>query len=149
MRKGRRLNAAPGRHFALGFTLIELVAVILLVGIISATAASRFFGASDAALMGSRDDLVMSLRIAQQKAMDLTAPVTLVTTSNSVSVEVGGSAVVSGAVEYPLTLRNGVTLAPATVLAFNRLGETSETVFQLSAGGETVSVSVSAAGYAN
>jgi MSHA pilin protein MshC len=143
------IDAAPGRHFALGFTLIELVAVLLLVGIISATAASRFFSASDAALLAGRDDVLMALRHAQQQAMDLDKAVAFVATATSVSVTLDGVPAASGSVQYPLALRSGVALAPNVTLSFNRLGETTATAFVLSAGGESVNVDVSAAGYAH
>ncbi|MEF1290223.1 pilus assembly FimT family protein [Vibrio sp. M260118] len=52
-----------------GFTLIELVVVILLVSIISVYAASRYFGSSsvDAHLIES--ELLSSLRLTQLRAM--------------------------------------------------------------------------------
>ncbi|MBB3168757.1 type II secretion system protein [Simiduia aestuariiviva] len=132
----------------MGFTLIELIAVLLLIGIVSATVTSRFFSATDAALLGSRDDVVSALRLAQQTAMDQAGSVTFVATSTSISVNINGAPASSSAFNFPLSLRQGVSLSPAVTLNFNRLGETSATTLALTAGSETINVTVSAAGYA-
>ncbi|WP_064601771.1 prepilin-type N-terminal cleavage/methylation domain-containing protein [Photobacterium sp. J15] len=52
-----------------GFTLIELIVVIILVGIISVTAASRFSGMSSISSPVYRDQLISSMRLTQMRAM--------------------------------------------------------------------------------
>lgn len=52
-----------------GFTLIELVVVILLIGILSVTVLPRFIGDQGFAEYAVRDQLIAGARIAQQRAM--------------------------------------------------------------------------------
>lgn len=52
-----------------GFTLIELVATIILLGIIAVTVVPKFFTRSGFAEYALRDEVVSLLRFAQQRAM--------------------------------------------------------------------------------
>lgn len=52
-----------------GFTLVELVVVILIVGILSISIAPRFFGVSSYEDRRAVDELLTALRYAQQMAM--------------------------------------------------------------------------------
>jgi len=52
-----------------GFTLIELIVVIILVGIISVTASSRFSGMNSISAPVYRDQVISSLRLTQMRAM--------------------------------------------------------------------------------
>lgn len=51
-----------------GFTLIELVAVLVLLGIVSVVVLPRFLGRDGFAEYALRDELVAAYRIAQQRA---------------------------------------------------------------------------------
>ncbi len=52
-----------------GFTLIELVAVIILLGILSAFIVPRFTGTGTFTEYTTRDQIIAALRYAQQRAM--------------------------------------------------------------------------------
>jgi len=52
-----------------GFTLIELVAVIVLMGVLAAYVAPKFTGSAGIAEYTLRDQIVSTLRFAQQRAM--------------------------------------------------------------------------------
>ena len=52
-----------------GFTIIELVIAIMVIGIIGAVAASRLLGADAFDLIAAREQIVSILRMAQQRAI--------------------------------------------------------------------------------
>ena len=53
-----------------GFTLVELVVVIILLGILSVYVAPRLFGVSSVAAYSMQDELLSSLRLTQIRAMN-------------------------------------------------------------------------------
>ncbi|EKO3924457.1 type II secretion system protein [Vibrio metschnikovii] len=56
----------------LGFTLVELIVVILLLAILSAYAASRYSGTSSVAALTTQQEILASLRLTQNRAMQRT-----------------------------------------------------------------------------
>ncbi|GIA16704.1 pilus assembly FimT family protein [Vibrio cholerae] len=56
----------------LGFTLVELIMVIILLGILSAFAASRYSGRNDLAALTTQQEILASLRLTQSRAMQRT-----------------------------------------------------------------------------
>ncbi len=135
-----------------GFTIIELVTVILLIGILSAVVVSRFSNPAPFAVQQSRDDFVAALLYGQQIAMardSATNPIRVVASANSVSITENGVPILHGAVQYPLAFANGVSLTPLVTLDFDKLGRTSATVFTLSASGSSATVTLDSSGYAN
>lgn len=64
------LPAGPAHHRrATGFTLVELVAVMTIVGILSVVAGPRFFDSEVFAARGFADDAASALRYAQKLAV--------------------------------------------------------------------------------
>ncbi|TWX72711.1 prepilin-type N-terminal cleavage/methylation domain-containing protein [Colwellia sp. C1TZA3] len=55
-----------------GFTLIELIIVIIILGILSVTVAPKFFTAKGFSEYGYRSDVIAKLRLIQTKAMQQT-----------------------------------------------------------------------------
>ncbi len=140
-----------------GFTLVELIAVIILIGLL-AVAATPLFSTQNAPLQASRDDLVAALFYAQQVAMARddgdaggTNPITFEVASPAITVKENGTPLALSGVVYPLTLAHGVTVSmtPASVLHYDKLGRTTASVVTLTSGSASVTVNVSASGYAN
>lgn len=103
-----------------GFTLIELVAVIILLGIISVTLFSRLGPIGTSAVQSSRDDFLAALFFAQQQAM-MRSNITLVTTASSISVNENGAPIQVSNGYYPLAMPRDITL-PVLTLSYDRLG---------------------------
>ncbi len=133
-----------------GFTLIELVSVVVLVGILSVVLFSRLGGVHTANIQSSRDDVIAALFFAQQQAMMRSTGnnIRVVLTTNSVSVTEDGAAINLGGSYYPLALPSGITASSAT-FSYDKLGRTTAGTITLSgSGGVSASIRVEASGYA-
>ena len=137
-----------------GFTLIELIAVIIVISIMSVTLFSRLGSVSSANVQASRDDLIAALFFAQQTAMARSG-ITLLLNSTSVSVRENGTPLVVHSKGYPLSFASGVTAAatggiPLT-LSYDKLGRiaTKTTITLSGPGGSSAVVTVEASGYAH
>jgi MSHA pilin protein MshC len=138
-----------------GFSLIELITVMILLGILSVTFFSRLGPVSTAAVQAGRDDIIAALFFAQQTAMmrSSNGNIRLVITSNTVSVTENNNPIAVSSNYYPLTLPKGVivTSTPAT-FSFDKLGRTAAGVINLTGSGNSSGTSariqVEASGYA-
>ena len=135
-----------------GFTLIELITVMILIGVVSVALISRIGSANTAAIQSGRDDLIAALFFAQQQAM-MRSDITLELTANSVSVNENGSPIKVGSDFYPLTMPVGVAITPNPLsLTYDKLGRTTQVAITLTGSGNSSGVSatvqVEASGYA-
>lgn len=135
-----------------GFTLIELVTVMILVGVLSITLFTRMGPVNTAAVQSGRDDVIAALFFAQQQAM-MRPKITLVVDSNSISVNENGAPIKVSNDYYPLTMPKGVTLTATTLtLAYDKLGRTTATDITLTGSGNSsgvlAKIRVDASGYA-
>ena len=112
-----------------GFTLVELIVVILIVGILSASVAPRFFGVASYESRQAADEVLSALRYSQQMAMNRGGDIQLVLTANNFTVQrSGGGALRSpdGLIPYTKIFPNSVTAAPnpnPQTINFNALGQ--------------------------
>ena len=139
-----------------GFTLVELVSILVIVSIISATFITRITPTDTFQLQASRDQLVAAFFSAQQKAMLQTQAIQLSTSgqiidikqdtnsdgnfANEASLSIGGAT-------YPLSIRSNQSLSVSTFV-FNHLGQTTAGTVTISIGDKSVVVNVSATGFA-
>ncbi len=135
---------------AKGFTLIELITVMILVGIVSVVLVSRVGSVASAPIQSGRDDLIAALFFAQQTAM-MRPNITVVIDAHSISVNENNVAIRISSDHYPLAMPAGVTLSSAT-LTYDKLGRTTATNITLTGSGNSSGVSarvrVEASGYA-
>lgn len=146
------INSGPRERVSAreaGFTLIELIAVMVIVGIIAVTASARFASTDLARLQASRDDLVAALFFAQQTAMARDNIVVTVSTGG-VDVMENGSSITLHQDAYPLTFAAGVTAEPAVSFSYDKLGRTTSASITLTADdGSFATVTVDGSGYAH
>jgi MSHA pilin protein MshC len=124
-----------------GFTLVELVMTMVIIGIMGAVVAPRFFSASVFQSRGFADQMQANLRYAQKmaSAQNHFVCVTFATTSITLSLDTTapgnthlaatcpGSNLVSpsGQTPYTVTAPGAVTLSGATSFYFDTLGKPS------------------------
>jgi MSHA pilin protein MshC len=139
-----------------GFSLIELIAVMVIVGIIATIGVSRLTPSTMLQLQAGRDLLTTALFSAQQKAMAQLAPVRVIVSGSTVDVRVDSNrdgnftadeSISVAGIRYPLDVSGGITFS-SHVLNYDHLGHTSPTVIAVSNNGQSVDVTVTATGYA-
>ncbi len=129
-----------------GFTLIELIAVMVIVGVMSVTLFSRLGSVTSTNVHASRDDLIAALFFAQQTAMARSG-IQLVVTATTVSViETPPGTALPG---YPLNISANVSATPVT-FSYDKLGRTTPgTIVLTSSSGAGATITVEASGYAH
>lgn len=137
----RRLTANQG------FTLIELIAILVIVAALGATVLPRLINQSSFQLQSGRDTLVSAFLSAQQLAMTRTSAVTLSLQANQIDVQADGVSQRLGDIQFPLSLSTGLSLSSHS-FTFDRLGRTQAANITLSAGGNSLVITVSEMGYA-
>jgi MSHA pilin protein MshC len=134
-----------------GFTLIELILILTLVGILAVAAIPRFFNSQDFQDKGFYDQTLAILRYGQKAAIAQRRTVCVAFTSTSVTLMIAGSAG-SGTCDKPLVSPTGVspfaitggtaTFSSAPVnFKFNSLGEPLAANDSLLGATQTITVS--------
>lgn len=116
-----------------GFTLVELVMVIVIVGVLAVFAAPRFFDSNVFQSRGFADQVQASLRYAQKTAVAQHRFICAAFTANSITLTTGATAVCgtplvspTGEASYVITAPSGIAFGalPAD-FSFDALGRPS------------------------
>lgn len=135
-----------------GFTLVELITIMVILGIIAAVAVPRFFDSDVFRSRGYADQVQTSLRYAQKIAIAQRRFACAAFTANSVTLTVGataacGTALASpaGAASYVITAPSGITFAAVPVdFSFNALGQPTNAPQTININGATNPIIVEA-----
>lgn len=119
------------KKYQAGFTLVELIMTMIIVGILAVFAAPRFFETSVFQSRGFADQVQASLRYAQKIAIAQHRFACVTIAGNSLSLATGTTAAcgtpltsLSGGGDYVVDAPSGITVADAS-FNFNALGSPS------------------------
>lgn len=149
----RNMNIKPSA----GFTLIELIMVIVIAGILALVAAPRFFNASAFKSQGFADQVQAALRYAQKEAIAQHRNVCVAMTATTITLTIASSSGAASAcgpnLPFPaggnsISAPSGVTLtalpvSPPVSFNFDALGTTAVTQ-TITASGATNNIFVEA-----
>lgn len=140
-----------------GFSLIELVAVMVIVSVLATVAVVRIMPSAVHEIQAAKDQLASALAYAQQRALYTPYTVRVILSGNQIDIreDINNDSSYSeserirhGAVQYPLSLVNQVQVS-SHVLDYDTLGEiAAPTTVTLSKGSRSVSLAISLSGYA-
>jgi len=119
-----------------GFTLIELIMVMVILGVLAVYAAPRMVNIGDFAARGFHDETLSLLRMAQKTAVVQRRVVCVQLNLNGVALTIDTTVLRDGICDGPLALPNpprggnGLTAtvagAPLIAFTFNTLGGTNQ-----------------------
>ena len=129
-----------------GFTLVELIVTIIIVGVLAVSVLPRFFGANQISSVTAREVTISALRRAQQVAMNggNGANVNLVTDNGNNRIRITHTGPDS---PIDFSIPSDITMTVVS-LNYDSLGNTTATTINLS-GTSTTCVQVETTGYAH
>lgn len=139
-----------------GFSLVELITILVILGVLAATVSSRLMPSSLVQLQAGRDQLISALFVAQQNAMAQSHGVRLTTAGSTIDIRIdhnddgqfaANESLVYGGIRYPLVVTGGVGYSPTTV-DYNRIGHTTAATINTFKNTHSVDVRISGTGYA-
>jgi prepilin-type N-terminal cleavage/methylation domain-containing protein len=119
-----------------GFTLIELIMVIVLISILAVSVVPKFMDTSAISLVGAAAVVVADIRYTQELAMSTHAPKTITFTTNDTFYTV---------VSQTMNLPSRVSISSGATFTFNSLGEPTTgggSSVEIQAGSSTKTISV-------
>lgn len=137
-----------------GYTLLEVVAVLIIAGVLAAVFSSRFIGTSGFIGQTTADKLLVAVRYAEALAQNQDVATTVTVSGSSFSVTQGGAPVANPTLQattFVVPIPAGVTISstPTNTVTFTRPGLPSTAVtFQVASLGPTVQIFVTGSGYA-
>ncbi len=125
-----------------GFTLVELIVVILITGILSISIAPRFFGVSSYEDRKAMDELLTALRYTQQMAMNRGGNIRLDLESDRYTIELTDNTPLRSpdGMPYP-KIFVGVTSSTPNLIEYDRLGRRVPNIqIDLNIGSKTIRI---------
>ena len=123
----------PSAH---GFTLVELILVLLLIGVLGAVAAPRMFRVADFAAVGARQQTLAVLRYAQKTAIAQRRTVCVAVNANGLALTMDAAVPPAGvcgaalalpfAAPAPVGMNATVGVAAINAFGFLPLGSTDQ-----------------------
>lgn len=144
---------SPQRHTLRGFTLVELIMTMVIVGILAVYAAPRFLGSSVFQSRGFSDQIQASLRYAQKVAIAQHRFVCVNIASNILTLSLGATNTcgtnlqsLSGGANYTIEAPNGITITNINPsFTFDAIGRPSAAQsIAVTGGGMTTTIIVEA-----
>jgi MSHA pilin protein MshC len=124
------------RGLSRGFTMVELILVMVIAGILAAVAIPRLVGKNSFDTRGFTDQLASTVRFAQKLAIAQRTPVFVQFTATKATLCYDAGCVSfapgpGGEKPYTVTAPSGVVITPPAVLQFDASGGTSTLAAQL------------------
>ncbi len=139
-----------------GFTLVELIAVTIIIAVIAGATVTHMAPSVTFQLQTGRDTLVAALFHAQQRALAQNDSVRLTTSGGTIDIRQdtddnstfeSDESIRVGGTQYPITLEDNVSITSHT-FDYDKLGETTGTTITISMSSSSVVVTVTDTGFA-
>ncbi len=145
------VEGSLSNYTARGFSLVELVAVIVIVGVLVITGSTRY-SSDGIQLIRAKSDVMAALRHARQIALARArndTQIVVIASSDSIDVQESAASIRFSDAEYPIRFPSSITLTQGRGrFVFDRLGNTRPDTIQLTDGSTTEQITVAGSGYA-